>query len=402
MIDLKDTIEKAYQVLDEERAAPTVNYGAAIDPTNNSVTNATNLVGAMYLGSMRTVHPRQVTEDPTMFRFQSVNYNLLCAIFSQVPTDSRPSFIRDLSLRLKSERSCARNRTNEFPRWDGFASESPLIAEFLVRNGGKDELFAILVDKTPRFIPGHALLLLQLEEMIALNYSIFTDGEYSQLSEAIKSFAGNAKALLQDYLNRNIFDVQYLHIGNVNGRKLCFDIIFSSDGIIEECRKARYFYLKGALLEGVNLEINQDKASVETHLQQLGFTRPLIDALNEAERLYLNQTTRFDFKNCLGHLRSFLENLQEQAMPAIHVKCGGTLRPGWGGGLAYLAQNSVLSKAEEQFAVGLFRLMSDEGVHVLIAKREYARLARNMVIEYALLFLKKVDKFGVKSVIMAG
>ncbi len=90
-----------------------------------------------------------------------------------------------------------------------------------------------------------------------------------------------------------------------------------------------------------------------------------------------------------------------QAMPAIHAKCGGVLQIGWGNGLAYLAQNSVLSKAEELFAVGLFRLMSDEGVHALIAEREYARLARNMVIEYALLFLKKVDKFGVTSVVMA-
>jgi len=86
-------------------------------------------------------------------------------------------------------------------------------------------------------------------------------------------------------------------------------------------------------------------------------------------------------------------------MPAIQSKCGGVLPTGWGGGLAYLAQNSVLSKAEEQFAVGLFKLMSDEGVHPLIAEREYARLARNMVIEYALLFLKKVGKFGVKSVV---
>jgi hypothetical protein len=398
VIDLKETIEKAYQVLDEERALPTVKYGAAIDPTKNSVTNATNLIGAMYLGSMRSERPRQVTEDPAMFRFQSVNYNLLCTIFSQVPADSRPSFIRDISLRLKSERSCARNRTNEFPRWNGFASESPLVAEFLVRNGGKNELFAILFDKTPRFIPSHALLLLQLEEMIALNYSIFTDSEYGQLSEVIKSFAAVAAALHQDYLKRNIFDVHYQEIGNVNGRKLCYDIILSSNGIIEECRKARYLYLKGLLLEGVNLEINQDKTSVETYLHQLGFTRPLIDSLNEAERLYLNQATQFDFKNCLGHLRSFLESLQAQAMPAINSKCGGTLRIDWGGGLAYLAQKSVVSKAEEQFAVGLFRLISDEGVHPLIAEREYARLARNMVIEYALLFLKKVDRFGVQSV----
>jgi hypothetical protein len=36
--------------------------------------------------------------------------------------------------------------------------------------------------------------------------------------------------------------------------------------------------------------------------------------------------------------------------------------------------------------------MSDAGVHPLIAEREYARLMRNMSIEYGLLLLSKLDK----------
>jgi hypothetical protein len=52
----------------------------------------------------------------------------------------------------------------------------------------------------------------------------------------------------------------------------------------------------------------------------------------------------------------------------------------------------MFSVAEEQFAVSLFRLISDEGVHPLVAEREYARLARNVVIEYALLFFRKLEK----------
>jgi hypothetical protein len=400
-MDVKEATAKAHQILDEERALPTVQYTATIDRTNDTVTTATKFVAAMTLGQSRSERPRQVFENPTMFRFESVNYTLLCAILSQVPADSRQSFIRNISLRLKSDRSCARNRTVGFPRWNNLASELPLTAEFLVRNGGKDELFAMLSDKAQRLIPGHALLLAQLEEMIALNYSVFTDSEYGQLSAALQSFANIAAAWYQDFARRDNRNVEYPGIGEVNVLSLCHAIIDSLRGAIEECRKARYLYLKGSLLEGVNLEINQDKTTVESHLQQLGFTKPLIDSLNEAERLYHNQGTQFDFKNCLGHLRSFLENLHSQAMPAVHAKCGGTLRTEWGGGLAYLVQNSVLSKAEEQFAVGLFKLISDEGVHPLIAQREYARLARNMVIEYALLFLNKMNKFGVESVVLA-
>ena len=48
-------------------------------------------------------------------------------------------------------------------------------------------------------------------------------------------------------------------------------------------------------------------------------------------------------------------------MPNIHAKFGGDLCLDWGGGLAYLAANDVLSKAEAQVAIGLYRLVSDEG-----------------------------------------
>jgi hypothetical protein len=36
--------------------------------------------------------------------------------------------------------------------------------------------------------------------------------------------------------------------------------------------------------------------------------------------------------------------------------------------------------------------MSDTAVHRLVAEREYARLMRNMSIEYGLLLLTKLDK----------
>jgi hypothetical protein len=40
--------------------------------------------------------------------------------------------------------------------------------------------------------------------------------------------------------------------------------------------------------------------------------------------------------------------------------------------------------------------MSEDGVHPLIAEREYVRLLRNMVIEYGFLFLTTLEKKGIK------
>ncbi len=98
----------------------------------------------------------------------------------------------------------------------------------------------------------------------------------------------------------------------------------------------------------------------------------------------------------MGHLRSFLEFLHSEAIPQIQKKkkIAPPADGKWGTQLTYLRVNGFLSKQEEQFVAGLYVVISDEAVHPLIAKREYARLSRNVVIEYALLFLRKLEKLA--------
>jgi hypothetical protein len=174
------------------------------------------------------------------------------------------------------------------------------------------------------------------------------------------------------------------------------ELVSSAGAIEEQCHEARYLYLKGYLLEGLNLEVNQDKEIVQSYLERFGFSKTLIETLGVVEQLYRAPGTTFETKSCIGHLRSFLENLQREAIPNLAVKYGGSAPSRWGDGLAFLREKGFLTKAEEGFASGLYTLMSDEAVHPLIADREYARLARNMVIEYGLLFLRKLEKVGVR------
>jgi hypothetical protein len=65
-----------------------------------------------------------------------------------------------------------------------------------------------------------------------------------------------------------------------------------------------------------------------------------------------------------------------------------------GGATLYLRQRNVISQKEEVFVTSLYTLVSDEAIHPLIAEREYARLFRNVVIEYCLLFLTTLEKKG--------
>ena len=58
-----------------------------------------------------------------------------------------------------------------------------------------------------------------------------------------------------------------------------------------------------------------------------------------------------------------------------------------GPAIRFLKNKSFLKEPQEKFPRGRYTLLSDEGVQSLIAERELARLLRNMVIEYGLIFL---------------
>ncbi len=380
------------QILHEERSLPTVNY--ELDPTALAAEHSGDaklLVGmAALLNSkkkiaiIRSQRPRQVQEHPHWWTFKSVNFDLLCALYTKIPEDSKSGFVQAMLDNLASS-GCGRSRPAKLhTNWNGFVSELPLIAEFCLRNGVGDLLLQKL--SVVRLSPGKALLLRHLEDTVALNFTIFTDTQYQKLELFAKQlYADSTLRLRQSRAARSVEE-----------SRLFLELAEAATGLAEECRKARYLYLKCELLEGLNLEVNQDKDAVRSHLERLGFPQTLVRSLDEAERLYHSKGNEFNLKSSMGLLRSFLEDLQKEILPAAHAKFNGKAPRKWGEGLLYLRTHGVLSQAEEAFAASLYTLMSDEAVHPIIAEREYARLFRNVVIEYALLFLSKLDKIGLK------
>lgn len=68
--------------------------------------------------------------------------------------------------------------------WQCCTSELPLIAEFLVRQKQTEILLAALPKAPVR--PALTLLLMQIEEMIALDFNLLSDVEYETLSNDVK------------------------------------------------------------------------------------------------------------------------------------------------------------------------------------------------------------------------
>ena len=172
-------------------------------------------------------------------------------------------------------------------------------------------------------------------------------------------------------------------------------ILESTNSISKECQQARYFYLKGALQRKVNLEIESDRSTVESFLTKLGFSTTLMLALDEAEKDYSDSSSAFELKNCLGHLRSFLEHVHLEAANQIAIDVRATPPTKWGATISFLRGQGYITQQKEGFVTALYTFISDEGVHALVAERLFARLLRNMVIEYGYMFLTMLDSEGI-------
>jgi hypothetical protein len=395
MVDLTEAIRRANQVLVEERRSPTVKYSRRLkdrkpeDSFGQTLDLITVFKEPEMLQVIRARRPRQVVEDPNQWAFESINYNLLCALLSQLAVDLRPAFLTTIIGRLATPPGCEKSQKNVQPSWNGLVSEFPLVAEFCVRNGAKDIFLRSVGETHP--VQGHAVLLRHLEDMVALNFTVFSESDYDALTTAVSTLARTSSVRLRD-IERKMGGHRTL--SDNRDMPLYKEIIAAADALREECRKAQYFYLKGSLLEGLNLEVNQDKQAVEGHLKGQGFSEALLECLNQADHLYHGAASGFHLKSAMGHLRSFMERLHAEGLAKLKAPASRPAAIRWGDGLKELQTMGALTKVEEGYASALFTLLSDEGVHPVIAEKEYARLARNVVVEYALLFLTRLEKMG--------
>src|SRR5260370_8329324 len=170
-------------------------------------------MGITTLPALRGQRPRQIIENPTLYRFKSTNYNVLCAVLSRLAENDRPAFLSGVAVRLFSAPGCVGKPHVLFPGWNNLSSDLPLVAEFLVRNHGKAQLIRALFESER--IPGHAPLLRQLEEMIALNYTVFTDSDYETLGLAMLNISARAAEREKEYRKGNTVSVKWLELGFV-------------------------------------------------------------------------------------------------------------------------------------------------------------------------------------------
>jgi hypothetical protein len=405
-VNIDEAFQKALQVIEDEPVTPTLKYEYVGEewPTNVMYQQAQMrqmglgpAIAAQYgLNDERKRRPREVYENPRLYVFSSANFDLLIKIFSQVADSDRPLFMSRIFELVRRPNATQPVTPQIFPHFEGRRSYLGLVAEFAIRTRFMDQLLeAANVPELPS--AGLAVMLKQIEETIALNFNLFSDHDLQQIPTALSH--------LREVAKRQTYSSSGIHLSEKTTRnpdyrpgyeKVGREIVGTVDAIIEECRKARYFYLKGALHELPNLEIESDKLKVASYLEKLGFNPDMVGALNAAESDYKATATTFELKNCLSHLRSFLEHLHRESVKSIAAAAGDSVVDRWGDATIYLRQKGYFTLRHENFVTALYTLISDESVHPLGADREYGRLLRTMVIEYGVMFLSVLDKRGVK------
>jgi hypothetical protein len=113
--------------------------------------------------------------------FDSQNYRLMEEVANRVEGDEVPSILKAVRARLFDASSFER-QTGDVLR-SGQASqcrsELPLAAEFLARIGAQGYLIEGL--STAAFSPGLTLMLLELEDMVAFDYELFSTKQYDRV-----------------------------------------------------------------------------------------------------------------------------------------------------------------------------------------------------------------------------
>ncbi|MGB8478294.1 MAG: hypothetical protein WCE63_05570 [Acidobacteriaceae bacterium] len=392
------------RILQEERQRPTISYkdnwsdlkeGLGGSPLMNFALLSAVPYNRPTIHAMREQKVRLVSEKPQLYSFGGGNYETLLLLFNQVSQSDRDDFIEHLLTYVESGGYCTRISEHRFPKFEGFVSDLPLIAEFCVRQGYTERLFAS-TEKCKAPTPGLALMMMQLEETIALNFTLFSKQQLKDIQTSIRPLYEMAE--LQTYSERGSVGKMVKNPHFKPGRsKEADQIVLSIRGIVEECDQAIFFYIRDALQQSRSFEVESDKQKVACYLKDLGFDPLLQEALDRAEKEFRDDATGFELKTCMSHLRSFLEQLHAQACAAIATeKTPVTEYNKWGLTIAFLKKHEYISSQEEKFVSGIHAIMSEDGVHPLIAEREYVRLLRNVVIEYGLLLMSILDKKGIK------
>ncbi len=203
------------------------------------------LSGRPNLAEARKSRPREVWEWPEAFTFGGTNYDLLLRLYNEVLENERRDFLEAmLTFVKKGGYVGSEGASYHFPAFQGHISDLPLIAEFCIRTGNTEQLMgaARLTEKPTN---GLALMMMQIEETIGLNFNVFTEDELRQIPSwltPIREMADRQTPKARGTRGGTLVQNPHYQAGRESEAKRIVDSI---DGITTQCSQSHLFLSEG-------------------------------------------------------------------------------------------------------------------------------------------------------------
>lgn len=143
-------------------------------------------------------------------------------------------------------------------------------------------------------------------------------------------------------------------------------------------------------------ELNADVRKVQDYVSEYSFSPDLNKLLNKVEAGLAGSKDDFDHAALLKHVRTFFEILHKQVAEQLQQEkpamADNTDLSKCQQAIDYLERKEVLTEKMKNLGRSLYGVLSEQGVHALKTDREYVRLCRNMVAEYALILFHELDR----------
>lgn len=144
--------------------------------------------------------------------------------------------------------------------------------------------------------------------------------------------------------------------------------------------------------------MSEDLNSLKKSITDYGFSSQLNEVLQKIDDDIQDSADSFDQTATMKHIRSFFEKLHESVGRELQrhkPKVGnGTPLHSFGQAIDYLERKDVITKELKDLAKCLYAILcsGNWGVHALKAERDYTRLCRNMVVEYAVTLFFELER----------
>jgi len=144
--------------------------------------------------------------------------------------------------------------------------------------------------------------------------------------------------------------------------------------------------------------MSEDVASLKESIRNYGFNPDLNAILHKIDEELEKTADAFDQVATMRHIRSFFEELHENVGRELQRRKpnvgNGTPLGKCGQAIDYLERKQVVTEKLKDLARCIYSILSDGnyGVHALKASRDFTRLCRNMVVEYAVTLFFELER----------